>query len=175
MNLILSVANSNTRPWDSWILASCLIAWEPNVPASTCFICSGRWVWPLSHSNWFPSNENLVGPITVVWTERFQSSVCRSGQQKPKSHARRFVKVGNPAIAENQSWIRTMTSGRRVSLGSFGFKSLGGRKSTNVKWSKTCEILVFLFSQERKKRLQLQQLSFSLTNPHFKYLERWCT
>ena len=42
------------------------VSWKPDKSESSCFICSGRWVWPPSRSNWFPANQAHVGPLTTV-------------------------------------------------------------------------------------------------------------
>ena len=42
-------------------------SWEPDQPTSSWFICFGRCLRPPSHSNRFPSNQNLVGSITTLY------------------------------------------------------------------------------------------------------------
>lgn len=42
------------------------LAWEPDASVSSCFICSGRYVWQNSYSDRFPSTLGSDGPITAI-------------------------------------------------------------------------------------------------------------
>ena len=44
-----------------------LLAWEPDESASSCVICSGRYVWPPFHSDRCPAYLAQVAPITTVY------------------------------------------------------------------------------------------------------------
>lgn len=44
-----------------------LVAWWSDEPVGSCFICSGRCIWPCSNSDHLPPNLFWTGPIITVY------------------------------------------------------------------------------------------------------------
>lgn len=64
------------------------LAWEPDASVSSCFICSGRYVWQNSYSDRFPSTLGSDGPITAIhWLwGGFDTMTDRVASSDLKSH-----------------------------------------------------------------------------------------
>lgn len=73
--------------WDTFV------AWEPYESVSSCFICSGRWIWPTSHSHKFPpglahwANHNRLSNMEQVWFNDGQRSATEAFSWTTKTAA----------------------------------------------------------------------------------------
>ena len=64
------------------------LAWEPDASVSSCFICSGKYVWQNSYSDRFPSTLAPDGPITAIYWlwGGFDTMTDRGASSDLKSH-----------------------------------------------------------------------------------------
>lgn len=87
------------------------LAWEPDASVSSCFICSGRYVWQNSYSDRFPSTLGSDGPITAIhWLwGGFDTMTDRGASSDLKSHLfrctdwlyslmKKLIKLSNKAV-----------------------------------------------------------------------------